>query len=157
MNYHSNQAANSSDQNHATPHATPHATSTASSANHGRTNMAGWTIANACIVGLGAWMVFSHAGAPMSQRAGATPPPPSAFNNGTPSSSNNQSSSANAASQALDSGRQREEMVAELRALRQEVSQLTTAVTSGRMRTEVSNLGELKLQIDYAKLREAAR
>jgi hypothetical protein len=119
--------------------------------------MAGWTIANACIVGLGAWMVFSHAGAPMSQRAGATPPPPSAFNNGTPSSYNNQSNSANAASQALDSGRQREEMVAELRALRQEVSQLTTAVTSGRMRTEVSNLGELKLQIDYAKLREAAR
>ncbi len=106
--------------------------------------MAGWTIANACIVGLGAWMVFSHAGAPMSQRAGATPPPPSAFNNGPPSSSNNQSNSANAASQALDSGRQ-------------EVSQLTTAVTSGRMRTEVSNLGELKLQIDYAKLREAAR
>ncbi len=112
-----------------------------------RAGMAGWTFANACILGIGAWMVFSSAGAPMTQRVEAgTPPGPSAANRGA---------TADDMTRALDSGNQRAEMVSELRALRGDVAELKAIISGGRMRTEVTNLSELR--IDYAKLRDAAR
>jgi len=34
---------------------------------------------------------------------------------------------------------------------------MKAAMLSGRVRTEVTNLNDLKLEIDYAKLRDASR
>lgn len=112
-------------------------------------NLFVWTFANACILGLGAWIVYSNmGGAPFAQHAEAAPPPVSALN---------LSRSTGDAGTALDAGSQRADMVNELRAMRQEISDLKAFITSGGMRTEVTNLGDIKLQIDYAQLRDAAR
>jgi hypothetical protein len=68
---------------------------------------------------------------------------------------------------ALDSGVQREQLIAEIRQLRNEVASIKDLIKSGQIRMEVSNLGELKretlkredlkLEIDYDKLRDALR
>lgn len=112
-------------------------------------NLFVWTFANACILGLGAWIVYSNmGGAPFAQHAEAAPPPVSAANLARPSSD---------AATALDSGSQRAEMVNELRAMRQELSELKSLIAGGGVRAQVTNLGDIKLQIDYAQLRDAAR
>lgn len=109
-------------------------------------SMFGWTFANACIMGVCAWMVFTHGGS-FARRAEAGSPPVSA--------ANLQRSTGIDPMQALDSGSQRAEMVNELRALRAEISQLRSQIAGG-VRAEVTNLGDMKVQIDYAKLRDAA-
>jgi hypothetical protein len=63
---------------------------------------------------------------------------------------------------ALDSGVQREQLITEIRQLRYEVAGIKDLIKSGQIRMEVSNLGDLKrgdmkLEIDYAKLRDALR
>lgn len=85
-----------------------------------------------------------------ARRADAGPPPPSALNM-------QQNRDADEQIQALDPGRQRLETIAEIRALREEVRELRTLLTSGRMKTEVTNLDRIRLEIDYARLRDAIR
>lgn len=85
-----------------------------------------------------------------ARRADAGPPPPSALNM-------EQNRDVGSQIQALDPGQQRLAMIAEIRALRDEVRELRTLVTSGRMKTEVTNLDRIRLEIDYARLREAIR
>jgi len=85
-----------------------------------------------------------------ARRADAGPPPPSALNM-------QQNRDADEQIQALDPGRQRLETIAEIRALRDEVRELRTLLTSGRMKTEVTNLDRIRLEIDYARLRDAIR
>lgn len=109
-------------------------------------SMYGWTFANACILGVCAWMVFTQGGS-LVRRADAGTPPVSA--------ANMQRAPGIEPMQALDSGSQRAEMVSELRALRAEMSQLRSQIAGG-VRAEVTNLGDMKVQIDYAKLRDAA-
>ncbi len=63
---------------------------------------------------------------------------------------------------ALDAGRQRDELVSEIRALRQEVAELKSLLTSGRVRANIGNfadmpLDRIRLDIDYDRLREAMR
>lgn len=111
-------------------------------------NLFAWTLANACILGVGAWIFFNHAGGSLMRQAEAAPPPSSALN---------LAKGSNDPGQALDSGYQRAEMVSELRALRQEVAELRAALSSGGVRAEVTNLGDAKFEIDYAKLRDAMR
>lgn len=84
------------------------------------------------------------------RRAEAGPPAPSALNM-------QQNRDATDQIDALDPGRQRLEMMSELRALREEVRDLRTLMTSGRMKTEVTNLDRIRLEIDYARLRDAIR
>ena len=85
-----------------------------------------------------------------SARRAEAAPPPSALNMQQDRDAENQI-------QALDPGQQRLAMIAEIRALRDEVRELRTLVTSGRMKTEVTNLDRIRLEIDYARLREAIR
>lgn len=88
-------------------------------------------------------------------RADAGPPAPSAL-------SMQQKASAPDPQDALDAGRQRLELVDELRALRTEVAELKALLTSGRVRTNISNFSEMplekiRLELDYVKLREAMK
>jgi hypothetical protein len=88
-------------------------------------------------------------------RAEAGPPAPSAL-------SIQQKASAPDPQDALDAGRQRLELAEELRALRTEVAELKALLTSGRVRTTVSNFSEMpldkiRLEIDYTKLRDAMK
>ncbi len=124
-------------------------TTNAHSAHSGtRGHLAGWTLVNACILGASAWLLFSQ-GNTMVSRADAAPPP---------SSRNIDNAATQAAnSQALDSGEQRLELIREIRGLRTEVGELKALLISGRMQTEIANADEIKLEIDYAKLRDAMR
>lgn len=101
----------------------------------------GWTFANACILGMTAWIAFASGGSPFARSADAGSPPP-------PSSRT--TSSAVDAMQALDSGTQRAEMVGELRAMRQELAEMRTLLGSGRIRAEIANVGELRGAIEAA-------
>lgn len=90
-----------------------------------------------------------------TNRAEAGPPAPSAL-------SIQQKANAPDPQDALDAGRQRLELVDELRALRTEVAELKALLTSGRVRTNVGNFSEIplekiRLEIDYVKLRDAMK
>lgn len=90
-----------------------------------------------------------------TNRAEAGPPAPSAL-------SIQQKASAPDPQDALDAGRQRLELVDEMRALRTEVAELKALLTSGRVRTNVGNFSEMplekiRLEIDYVKLRDAMK
>jgi hypothetical protein len=94
-------------------------------------------------------------GTPILGRADAGPPAPSAL-------TMQQSDIADRTSEALDSGRQRAELVNELREIRREIADLRALLTSGRVRTTIGNFNEMpvdkiKLEIDYSKLRDAMR
>jgi hypothetical protein len=85
-----------------------------------------------------------------TQAAFAEPPRPSALNlqrGGSPGDP----------AELLDAGAQRIAMIAELKAMRSEVADLRAMLSSGRVKVEVSNLGDAKLEIDYARLRDAMR
>ncbi len=58
---------------------------------------------------------------------------------------------------AMDSGKQRLELVNELKLLRQEVAGIRALVTSGVMATRIANFDEMKFEIDYAKLAQAVK
>jgi len=90
-----------------------------------------------------------------SQSAFAGPPNQSAL-------SIQQRAQADDPKKVLDAGRQRDELVGEIRALRQEVAELKSLMTSGRMRANIGNfadmpLDRIQLEIDYDRLREAMR
>jgi len=110
---------------------------------------AGWTILNACMLGIGVWLIATSGSNPMMQRAHAGPPAPSALSIEQRAASGNDV--------LLDAGAQQAEIISQLRSLRQEVAEMKAAMLSGRVRTEVTNLNDLKLEIDYAKLRDASR
>lgn len=57
----------------------------------------------------------------------------------------------------FDAGEQRLETIAEIRALREEVKQLRELLVGGRVQVGIANPDELKLEIDYAKLRDALK
>jgi hypothetical protein len=105
---------------------------------------------------LGAGVLFASVLSGMIvHRAEAGPPAPSAL-------SIQQKASAPDPQDALDAGRQRLELVEELRVLRTEVAELKALLTSGRVRTTVSNFSEMpldkiRLEIDYMKLRDAMK
>ena len=85
-----------------------------------------------------------------TQAASAEPPRPSALNlqrGGSPGYP----------AELLDAGAQRITMIAELKAMRSEVADLRAMLSSGRVKVEVSNLDDVRLEIDYAKLRDAMR
>jgi len=108
----------------------------------GKVGYFGWTFANACILGMTAWIAFSSGGSPFASRAEAGTPPTSARN-----------ATAGAeppAAQALDSGFQRAEMVSELQAMRREMAEMRALLTSGGVRTEISNISELRAAIEAA-------
>lgn len=88
-------------------------------------------------------------------RADAGPPAPSAL-------SIQQNANASAVEDALDAGKQRLDLVNEIRALRTEVAELKSLLTSGRVRANIGNfadmpLDRIRLEIDYARLRDAMR
>ena len=56
-----------------------------------------------------------------------------------------------------DAGLQQLEIINHLKAIRAELKQLESVVGSGKMKVVVGNLGDIKLDIDYAKLRDAVR
>ncbi|MEY2795775.1 MAG: hypothetical protein RIR10_1491 [Planctomycetota bacterium] len=90
-----------------------------------------------------------------TNRAEAGPPAPSAL-------SIQQKANAPDPQDALDAGRQRLELVDEMRALRTEVAELKALLTSGRVRTNIGNfsdmpLEKIRLEIDYAQLRDAMK
>ncbi len=88
-----------------------------------------------------------------ARRADAGPPPTSAL-------SVQQNEASQKMIDALDSGKQRAELVGELKAMREELSALRALMTGGKMKTSVSNFDEMplekvKLEIDYSKLAAA--
>ncbi|MFM7260531.1 MAG: hypothetical protein ACKO3W_07995 [bacterium] len=88
-------------------------------------------------------------------RADAGPPAPSAL-------SIQQNAASSDAQDALDAGRQRLDVVNELRALRTEVAELKSLLTSGRVRANIGNfadmpLDKMRLEIDYDRLRDAMK
>jgi hypothetical protein len=90
-------------------------------------------------------------------RAEAGPPAPSAL-----SIQQNAGGSGSSVENALDAGKQRLDLVNEIRALRTEVAELKSLLTSGRVRTNIGNfqdmpLDKIRLEIDYARLREAIK
>lgn len=101
----------------------------------------GWTFANACILGMTAWIAFSNGGAPFASRAEAGAPP---------ASTRNATLAAEPpAAQALDSGFQRAEMVSELQAMRREITELRALIGNG-VRVEISNVNELRAAMEAA-------
>jgi hypothetical protein len=112
-------------------------------------------LAIACVTAfLCAWTLWSQGPGSMARSATAGPPA---------SALNMQKQQANdERALALDSGVQREQLITEIRQLRHEVAGIKDLIKSGQIRMEVSNLGDLKrgdmkLEIDYAKLRDALR
>jgi hypothetical protein len=122
-------------------------------------------LAIACVTAfLCAWTIWSQGTGSMTRSATAGPPS---------SALNMQKEQANEErALALDSGVQREQLIAEIRQLRNEVASIKDLIKSGQIRMEVSNLGDLKretlkredlkredlkLEIDYDKLRDALR
>jgi hypothetical protein len=112
-------------------------------------------LAIACVTAfLCAWTLWSQGTGSLARSATAGPPA---------SALNIQKQQANdERALALDSGVQREQLITEIRQLRYEVAGIKDLIKSGQIRMEVSNLGDLKrgdmkLEIDYAKLRDALR
>ncbi|MEY3143652.1 MAG: hypothetical protein RLY21_2145 [Planctomycetota bacterium] len=101
-----------------------------------------------------AWTIWSQGTASMTRSAEAGPPP---------SALNMQKEQVNEErARALDSGIQREQLISEIKQLRYEVASIKDLIKSGQIRAEVSSFADLKredikLEIDYAKLREALR
>ena len=100
-----------------------------------------------------AWALWSSGAATAVRSAEAGPPSPSARNL-------ERERGAEERACALDSGVQRELLISEIRQLRTEVLEVKQLLQSGEIRTEVTNLADLKpaevkLEIDYAKLRES--
>jgi hypothetical protein len=85
-----------------------------------------------------------------TSEATAEPPRPSALNM-------QRGGVAGDPAELLDAGAQRLAIVAELKALRAEVGDLRTMLSTGRAKVEVANLDAIGLEIDYARLREALR
>lgn len=106
--------------------------------------------ASVAFVAVGALLSAALLDGGFSARRADAGPPPSALNM-------QQNRDADDQIQALDPGRQRLETIAEIRALRDEVRELRTLLTSGRVKTEVTNLDRIRLEIDYARLRDAIR
>jgi len=88
-------------------------------------------------------------------RVDAGPPAPSAL-------SIEQNSAATATQNALDAGKQRLDLINEILALRTEVAELKSLLTSGRVRANIGNfadmpLHKIRLEIDYVRLRDAMK
>ncbi len=112
-------------------------------------------VCNTILVSVTAGAVLALAASAFVRDAKAGPPAPSAL------TIQQRAADANTV-QAFDSGAQRLELVNEIRALRQEVSDMRSMMSSGKLSTQISNFDELKLdsihlEIDYAKLRDAMR
>lgn len=102
-----------------------------------------------------AWALWSSGGASAVRTADAAPPAPSARTLERERESEERT-------RALDSGVQRELLISEIRELRSEVRAMQQLLEGGQVRVEVTNLSdikptEVKLEIDYAKLRESLR
>jgi hypothetical protein len=102
-----------------------------------------------------AWALWSSGAATAVRSAEAGPPSPSARNL-------ERERGAEERARALDSGVQRELLISEVRELRSEVRAMKQLLEGGQIRAEVTNLSdikptEVKLEIDYAKLRESLR
>jgi hypothetical protein len=102
-----------------------------------------------------AWTLWSRGSASMARSADAGPPAPSALNMQKQQENEDRA-------RALDSGVQREQLISEIKQIRYEVAGLKELLKSGQLRAEVANFGDLKfddikLEIDYAKLRDAIR
>lgn len=102
-----------------------------------------------------AWTLWSGGKGSMARTADAGPPAPSALNMQKQQENEDRT-------RALDSGIQREQLISEIRQLRVEVAGLKDIMRNGQLRAEVTNLSDLKLdsvklEVDYAKLREAIR
>ncbi|MEY4117401.1 MAG: hypothetical protein RLZZ116_729 [Planctomycetota bacterium] len=107
----------------------------------GKVGRFGWTFANACILGMTAWIAFSNGGSPFASRAEAGAPPASTRNAALASEP--------PAVQVLDSGFQRAEMVNELQAVRRELAEIRALIGRG-VQVEVSNVNELRAAIEAA-------
>lgn len=98
----------------------------------------------------GAVSVFMSSQASLVTHAYAGPPSPSAL-------SIQQNQDSQKMLDAMDSGKQRVELVNELKALRQEVAGIRAFVSSGVMTTRIANFDEMKFELDYAKLAQAVK
>jgi hypothetical protein len=168
MHHHSNHQSNRDSNPGANPNSTsPPASSSESQQDSERNYYAGApgrgtssrvvTGLATAVAALSAWTLWSYGAASMARRAEAGPPAPSAL-----TIQKRQESAANDPLRVLDPGLQRDELLSEVKALRTDVATLKDLLRSGQMRAEVSNLADLKpkevkLEIDYAKLREALR
>lgn len=110
-----------------------------------------------CAAALGGWTLWSYGVASVARTAEAGPPAQSAL-----TIQKRAESEQDGIVRALDAGQQREQLIEEVRALRLEVASLKEILSSAPLRVEVSNFRDLKqkepkLEIDYAKLRDAVR
>jgi 16S rRNA C967 or C1407 C5-methylase (RsmB/RsmF family) len=125
----------------------------ASTLGHARARRA--LVCNTILVSVAAGAVLALTASALVRDANAGPPGPSALNMQQRAAEGN-------TIQAFDSGAQRLELISEIRALRQEVTDMRSLMTSGKLRTQISNfedmkLDQIELEIDYAKLRDAMR
>lgn len=112
-------------------------------------------LASIAVAATGGALVALFAASYGAGRADAGPPAPSAL-------SIQQNAAATATQDALDAGKQRLDLVNEIRALRTEVAELKSLLTSGRVRANIGNfadmpLDKIRLEIDYTRLRDAMK
>ena len=139
------------DRKHENPRATENAYFAGAASEHGSARL----ILTLAVIAAAvcAWALWSSGTATAVRSAEAAPPPQSARNL-------ERERVDEARARALDSGLQREIMISELKQLRSEVLAVRRLLEGGELRTKVTNLSDLKpaevkLEIDYVKLRES--
>lgn len=113
-------------------------------------SVAGLTLLNACLLGTTLWIAFSASSGPLASRAEAAPPEQSSLD---------KDRAAGKAGQAdpFDPAARQIEMLAEIKAIRAEVAALRDMMRSGSAKVSISNADEIKVDLDYKKLRDAMR
>ncbi len=56
-----------------------------------------------------------------------------------------------------NAGLQRLQIINEIKGLRSEIQRIDAALSSGKMKINVGNLSEIKLEVDYARLKDALK
>jgi len=113
-------------------------------------SVAVWTLLNAIILGASAWLALSSAMAPLASRAHAGPPEQSSLDKDRAAAKSGQADPFDPAAREL-------ELLAEVRTIRGEVAAIREMIRSGGAKVSIANMDEVKLEIDYKKLRDAMR
>ncbi|MCE2881917.1 MAG: hypothetical protein LW636_06115 [Planctomycetaceae bacterium] len=114
-----------------------------------RNSAARWTLLNAALLGMTAWIAFSQ-GSGLGTFAQASPPAQSSLDKDRAAAKSGQGDPFDPAARQL-------ELLAEVRAIRTEVAALRELMRSGSAKVSIANADELKLDIDYKKMRDAMR
>ncbi|MFZ9913969.1 MAG: hypothetical protein ACO3IB_01335 [Phycisphaerales bacterium] len=124
-------------------------TSNTTDARKTRHTAARWTLLNAALLGLTAWIAFSQ-GSGLGAFAHAGPPEQGSLDKDRAAAKSGQAAPFDPAAREL-------ELLAEVRAIRSEVAALRELMRSGNAKVSIANANELKLDIDYKKMRDAMR